>query len=62
MTEQEAKKKWCPFVMEGLDEDPYSANRDINGKPMMGMCVGNDCMAWRWKNKIHGYCGLAGIP
>jgi hypothetical protein len=72
-TEEEATKKWCPFVrMEG-------ENRvfDANGVLVTGRsfhCIGSDCMAWRSLHAEHpkssyeegaadrGYCGLAGRP
>lgn len=59
MTEDEARKKWCPFVMAD------------NLTP--ALCIASECMAWRWDagenvanpnrhNTDHGYCGLAGKP
>ena len=60
-TEEEAKEKWCPFAMEAGDGDGFG-NRNYDGDPMNGTCLGDDCMAWRWKGKGMGYCGLAGKP
>jgi len=62
MTEDEAKKKWCPWVY-------LATTHNIN-------CCASDCMMWRWKEEkgrfvaegiveeipIYGYCGLAGKP
>lgn len=73
MTEEEAKKCWCP-----------AATRP---RPDVGSaCIGSQCMAWRWLLEAHiptdaenvheitpvdcikpirvtrGYCGLAGKP
>lgn len=36
MTEDEARKKWCPNLLSLADIDV-----DIH-------CVASDCMAWRW--------------
>lgn len=58
MTEDEAKKKWCPFarVIGDLDENA-AANRwpeddskmwaGPNGNPH-SLCIASACMAWRW--------------
>jgi hypothetical protein len=73
MTEDEARKKWCPMVRQASPEDWNS-------------CIASDCMMWRWKPEPppfsvpyynqdtelietfevcevgadEGYCGLAG--
>lgn len=55
LTEEEAKKKWCPY------------SRVDGGE---GCCLAPDCAAWRWvyppesNDAAHcvGYCGLAGKP
>jgi hypothetical protein len=76
MTEEEAKKCWCPFV--GTTRYSHQSEE----------CVARGCMAWRWAyenlpdegevvaykrtpqkdmpghfiNEPMGYCGLAGKP
>jgi len=65
MTEEEARKKWCPQVRwtshgEGYT-DPFE-NRGANC-----LCIASNCMMWKdsmgiVEGKIvkTGYCGLAG--
>lgn len=65
MTEDEAKKKWCPdslvvFVNEPTNELSPGCNRVIGHtktmKPLSGLpdnstCIGSACMAWRWERE-----------
>jgi hypothetical protein len=77
MTENEAKTKWCPYsrvlitldIGNGLSSAIGNANRQQD-KPL-GMCLGSECMAWRWNRDVSalgalntrpGFCGLAGVP
>jgi hypothetical protein len=65
VTEEEAKKRWCPMDRHVNQAAKCSTNTNCG-------CVGSNCMLWRWvgkKVKKHeegvpavGYCGLAGIP
>ena len=73
LTEEEARKKWCPFVsMDGHNRIiPYG------GAVHTAHCIASECMAWRWRAepettadpettsilvRERGYCGLAGTP
>ena len=56
MTEEEAKMKWCPFARpsqnhpDGCGE--VRGNRVLPHEPRHYpddcLCLGSDCMAWRW--------------
>jgi hypothetical protein len=57
VTEAEAGTKMCPIQNDSPDER------------LVPICVGSECMAWRWSNQDAGpndpptgFCGLAGIP
>ena len=57
MTEEEAKKLWCPFARQfhqsrSMTDDVLIANRTETSAPI-GTCLASGCMAWRW----HGYAG-----
>ncbi len=77
MTEDEAKKKWCPFArsLQSDGDNLASANRGFDSIVDVGsMCIASECMAWRHYYtvdpfgiiepiKLHeGYCGLVGKP
>lgn len=73
MTEDEARKKWCPFARliatgaEGQDVALPDASAGFN-RPTLGppddlanaACMASSCMAWRWDSRSRGHCGLAG--
>ena len=72
MTENEAKKKWCP--MTRVSNGYRVVNRkftDVADFHPHHCCVGALCMMWRWSGDVPvgtdprsglapGYCGLAG--
>lgn len=51
MTEDEAKKKWCPFArsydIRGTPDMPVTVNRFGRGPDSECMCLASGCMAWR---------------
>lgn len=62
MTEEEAKKKWCPMVRFSplnRDDNTYYSTTTREGG---GNCIGSDCMMWKrtYENTTNGYCGLGG--
>lgn len=68
MTEEEARKKWCPSVRAYSEEG--SSNRDYDGSVSKdALCVASDCMMWQDETStnshtgintiIGGYCGLS---
>lgn len=58
MTEEEAKKKWCPMVRAGHVAG-MAVNTEPNGDFVEATrCIASDCMMWRFTTT--GYCGLAG--
>ncbi len=67
MTEEEAKKKWCPLARTAFLEDSDSRgiamaaiNRDYFGRPNSACrCIASECMAWQRLrgDSQDGYCG-----
>lgn len=63
MTEEEAKKKWCPMIRTGMVAG-MAVNHHVDMNPGgQGVydetrCIASDCMMWR--SAPTGYCGLAG--
>jgi len=47
MTEEEAKTKWCPFARYYTSNGPYNRYQ-YNGPAPGTLCIGAECMAWRW--------------
>lgn len=79
MTEEEAREAWCPFArVWATDAEGGGGDAAINrygdtAKTLHpnAMCLGSDCMAWRWIDRDRddpyergparrGRCGLAG--
>jgi hypothetical protein len=57
LTEDEAKKKWCPLARDNRSEDDESVVD----------CLASGCMFWRWSHQDTngmptGFCGGAGLP
>lgn len=52
MTEDEAKTKWCPAARITPATESHHAfdNRGdaIDHMRVAGLCIGSECMAWRW--------------
>lgn len=65
LSEDEASKKWCPFVRLTNGGSERVFNRWVH-EPIADIpdvcCAGSSCMAWRWYSSDRGYCGLAGKP
>jgi hypothetical protein len=75
VTEEEAKKKWCPMVRAiNHGQTKAASNRDIDGDIFnKDRCIASDCMMWRENKQFignqsgtdiystdGGYCGLVG--
>ena len=56
MTEDQAKAKWCPFVVASHTNPRQRAWVDGDvGEPTGTLhhnCLGSECMAWRWRDQI----------
>ncbi len=62
LTEEEAKKKWCPMFRFMTDHGTYMTNRQPGffDEPF---CIASACMVWQWIDRLAGkvdtgYCGL----
>ena len=53
MTEEEARKKWCPMVKG------WQGN-EVTGFSYMQHCEASDCMMWRWDRKTTIPCPECG--
>lgn len=62
LTEEEAKKRWCPMLFSKVKGNQSDELSDF------GKCVASECMAWRLAHKPAasgeetGFCGAFGIP
>ena len=75
LTEEEAKKKWCPMSRSG-DGGTNRGSSDTNYPKIYAddFCVASGCMMWRREKdtygddygkdipETNGYCGLGGRP
>jgi len=48
LTENEAKKKWCPYARETGGENRTFMKKDATAPPAECRCIASLCMAWRW--------------
>jgi len=66
ITEEEARKKWCPFVRYvparkfSFGRIVAAVNRwidsnDSQKNPNMCCCIASECMAWEWAMEQHEY-------
>ena len=71
MTEDEARKRWCPQTARPvpvyattITGSGASEFQLITGLDSRNRCIASACMAWRWHRGVPagGYCGLAGKP
>ena len=69
MTEEEARKKWCPHVRlwqisgNGNDTAYNRTESEIgnNINPIRSRCIASDCMMWESYGMGGGDCGLKRI-
>ena len=56
LTEEEAKKKWCPHVVAS-HTDPRRGFHPGQGpeeyRHGLHLCIASECMAWRWAHIRH---------
>jgi hypothetical protein len=54
ITEEEAKRKWCPLARAGDNHDSrrVGVNRCGNAADMDCFCIASACMAWRKADQI----------
>jgi len=76
MTEDDANKRWCPFVRNTLFSRNVAfveTNRGLmvndknkaDAEDTVGWgykCIASMCMAWQQKTSDDGHCGLVGKP
>jgi hypothetical protein len=61
MTEDEARKKWCPMGRHSFTT--HRGEASVNRPVELSLCIASACMMWRWDDVFDlesGYCGLAG--
>lgn len=72
LTEDEAKKRWCPEARVGSPHATARNRMDGDSHALLtgSRCMASQCMAWRWDyngptfdgSPVNGYCGKAGRP
>ena len=64
MTEEEAKKKWCPMVrFHVVPESSQTVYSNRDGDNLSSRCIASDCMMWQcYVGGKEGWCGLGGNP
>ncbi len=74
LTEEEAKKNWCPMVRFSTGADDNNASNRWKGNlvPPECACLASGCMLWRWEKDLcaqgyrpdsdKGYCRLGSKP
>ena len=71
MTEDNAKKLWCPMAVVKSEHVSYNRNSfddaedfgpDKDKPSQSQTCWGSHCALWTWNtgSSIEGYCGLRG--
>lgn len=70
MTEEEAKKKWCPMIRHISDATGGAFMNNRGEHPSHVNCIASDCMMWKDDYSLDeqnqefykdgGYCGLTG--
>lgn len=58
LTEEEAKKTWCPYTQLAACGGEWHTNRpsfrDVNDQGF-DLCMGSRCGAWRWVPRSENY-------
>ncbi len=67
MTEDEARKRWCPMAQVPIQHAHTNNSVVVNmsDNTPLAHCIASECMMWRWhqvkfNETDEGHCGLAG--